>query len=48
MLGAPFNFKVNPKTLYPASTLAGLHVRQSLPACQKVWMIGTAQMREEL
>ena len=27
MLSTPFNFKVNPKTLYPASTLAGLHVR---------------------
>ena len=32
--------------MYPASTLAGLHLKQS--GCKKVWMLGMPAMREEL
>ena len=33
--------------LYPASTLAGLYCKQELK-CDKVWMVGMPQMKEEL
>lgn len=32
--------------MYPASTLAGLHLKQT--GCKKVWMLGIPVMREEL
>ena len=45
------NFKydsVNLNTLYPASTLAGLFVKQTMPECKKVWTVGMSEMKEEL
>lgn len=34
--------------LYPSSTLAGLYVKNNLPDCKKVWVLGTDDFRAEL
>jgi len=38
----------NPKSLYPSSTLAALHIKQNLPDCKKVHVLGAKQLGEEL
>lgn len=39
---------VDIRHLYPASTFAGIFVRQNLPEVRKIWMVGNQNMKEEL
>lgn len=34
--------------LYPSSSLASLYIKQNLPSCRKVWVIGSDSLKEEL
>ena len=34
--------------LYPSSSLASLYIKQNLPNCKKVWVIGSDSLKEEL
>ena len=44
-----FQYKnLNLDTLYPVSTLAAKYVKQSMPDCKKVWMLGSDSMKDEL
>ena len=34
--------------LYPSASLASLYLKQNMPDCKKVWVIGSDSLKEEL
>ena len=45
----PFNYSsVKLNHLYPASTIAGKYMSQNMPDSKKVWLLGLADLKEEL